>query len=1515
MFFRSAKKTRHNALITELHRSHSFDPAKRVGNGDGGEAYAGGPNRVASMPPRLQQQQQQQQQHHIPPPSAKRPVVALTDQQFDSFMSYVRTVLEERKDLDESRLDSANEIPRTDGLVPVKDTLAVIAPAEDDDKEEGEQKETVEDDNDNPKKTTETPIPVDSRGLSSEKEASSRQGETHEQVGDEDEDMAPVHKHEAAISSELTSSIIMTDSQRLQQIETTLNEDTFSFVISAPVVSGPFLTGILVFLIKTLLYGLTLIDLMNILNGFDVSANIPVAVDSLVFYTQFIALCIAVLTQNDMIISLKLLYEGFGRNKVGAGICDAFPHATYPKWLFAVILLFFEGLLGLLATLFLTITSTTILDVLLNFAAVEFISSLDDSAFYLASIGYLGRANRLEAETIAATAYPLPHKMKPAQQIGLLMMIMVMTVASWAGVATLQLQGNFAPGSFYVQFDDSIRRQLGTHSGIYKLGNPPLSATDFLFNRGRFRYEEQLSKGNGKFDYCYATGSWTFFVEGDNPCENVLATADPLDTYDITETGSGVWSALRLDGKAFVPFDNFYLSQICAVDDDCGTGGSCNGDGMCDCEAGFVGTRCDYGPEELCPELILDELTSTSFAARRQLATSYELLRNTETNEVLTAYDRPIYFNNETQDVIVYSGLRWIVMNPVYGGAFNVTDSEGILGLETTDYHASTDTGLVDAVGAPVFYNSGQDSSSPALLEWFSVLNSATLIEALLTTDRIATFLLCARCDDTLNPCTNNSPCVEGKCECQHGELGASCQVLPTGDGQCNAFFNSPVYDYDNGDCCGLTCTSGRHPCRSISLGDLVLPTLGFPDCVNPSLTSHCSGRSDCFVRASDTTQSFFPPPSFMKAITLWNNGRIIAVGEQGRVSSIRVVKEFSSSVETEMIELGPSQFRVKASSPPGNIKSTNAGTIPRGVIAYNVGTNVIQFASIGSVRQTLSQDSPLFLSDFGIDGGDGGIGCGVLEELGVGIASLELDGQAFFSITLAVRLRDVCSTVLPVDTNVTAPTNTSILAASNTHLFYTTSASTGWSHVPIGLWDDVAVSGTGFYIALHDKSMGIGENISVRLGVLSRSGSIVPLLNFSLKERLSGLLDGTSTNFTSLDAMQLSHGGHELSIAVSAVNLTTQEPFGVVVKMLLATGPAFQPIAANPVFPVAFTDAFPAFSGSNTNRSCLPGQTCDVIVFSGDGSSFAFLVPGENKIDVYTTEQNYGLQYRQWKFVASFFGTDHGVTDIQKFALSTDGSTLIVGSTDGTAKFDLQEPCQANERPLYLSVVLDDNPSSVSWSVESLFKMNGMTYVKSIVRDCAGCYPEEQDYPQTTVVDVVCVPRDMEDCLGLKVDIAENKTLTSAIAYYNNNTVAESLLFFRGDGESVSANGHSASWQSPTCGNTVTRSCAGLESLYVQSITFTRLEGSMWWAITSNSTGVTAMNRTVGQRDVNDVDSLVYDEVCVASDDCWVVSFGGGSFALSYVMGVVDGGEVQGSGAVPVWSISPTLSFGSRCV
>ena len=73
------------------------------------------------------------------------------------------------------------------------------------------------------------------------------------------------------------------------------------------------------------------------------------------------------------------------------------------------------------------------------------------------------------------------------------------------------------------------------------------------------------------------------------------------------------------------------------------------------------------------------------------------------------------------------------------------------------------------------------------------------------------------------------------------GAMGLLCEVPPLSNGECNAYFNTEVFEYDGGDCCGATCDSPRCGLAALDFAfghNLTAIGNGFPNCKDESMVT-----------------------------------------------------------------------------------------------------------------------------------------------------------------------------------------------------------------------------------------------------------------------------------------------------------------------------------------------------------------------------------------------------------------------------------------------------------------------------------------------------------------------------------------------------------------------------------------------------------------------------------------------------------------------------------------------------
>lgn len=145
---------------------------------------------------------------------------------------------------------------------------------------------------------------------------------------------------------------------------------------------------------------------------------------------------------------------------------------------------------------------------------------------------------------------------------------------------------------------------------------------------------------------------------------------------------------------------------------------------------------------------------------------------------------------------LAIAGIRWVLTEDLG----DLLRSEQFHGYWSAKWNHFT----VDFYSAAVNVDSPDDSTSPDGLAWFrpKLKENGRAVQGVDLTSEAPFRFLCASCDDEKNPCLYNGICrPENKtCECTSGSSGRLCQILPSGNGKCDTFFNSREYSYDGGD-------------------------------------------------------------------------------------------------------------------------------------------------------------------------------------------------------------------------------------------------------------------------------------------------------------------------------------------------------------------------------------------------------------------------------------------------------------------------------------------------------------------------------------------------------------------------------------------------------------------------------------------------------------------------------------------------------------------------------------------
>jgi hypothetical protein len=131
--------------------------------------------------------------------------------------------------------------------------------------------------------------------------------------------------------------------------------------------------------------------------------NVPVLVDTEVLIAQFLALFLAVVSRDEVTNTLGLVSVGYSTR------CqESFPKATYFSFIQTNFFRFFMGISVVFVSLIFIVQADNVLDIFLNFAAIEFVATIDDLAYTLAKEGWVGSPIKRFVKKIEEEKIQLP---------------------------------------------------------------------------------------------------------------------------------------------------------------------------------------------------------------------------------------------------------------------------------------------------------------------------------------------------------------------------------------------------------------------------------------------------------------------------------------------------------------------------------------------------------------------------------------------------------------------------------------------------------------------------------------------------------------------------------------------------------------------------------------------------------------------------------------------------------------------------------------------------------------------------------------------------------------------------------------------------------------------------------------------------------------------------------------------------------------------------------------------------
>lgn len=182
-----------------------------------------------------------------------------------------------------------------------------------------------------------------------------------------------------------------------------LAEDVYALIFVAPVTSPAFLFALYIVITKVICYVILLSDIPYNFSEFSDFRSKSAAV-------KFFLLPVAVAMQEDLMEA----YSGVANIAYDADVMKIAETATRKKYHLYTWLRAMDGILSLAVNFFVMLTTTEVLSVFLNFAALGFLQSIDDIFYELATMGFFG--DKLELWTTKCKEIEFPRRFGETNQ-------------------------------------------------------------------------------------------------------------------------------------------------------------------------------------------------------------------------------------------------------------------------------------------------------------------------------------------------------------------------------------------------------------------------------------------------------------------------------------------------------------------------------------------------------------------------------------------------------------------------------------------------------------------------------------------------------------------------------------------------------------------------------------------------------------------------------------------------------------------------------------------------------------------------------------------------------------------------------------------------------------------------------------------------------------------------------------------------------------------------------------------
>jgi len=229
---------------------------------------------------------------------------------------------------------------------------------------------------------------------------------------------------------------------------------------------------------------------------------------------------------------------------------------------------FMQGLLAMVVAIILVFISNDVIEVILNFTALNFISALDDVAFEFAKSGKYGIL--LEKEVKRIEELPLPvcmfRKYKSVRYLYTIIPLLITVIAIFIMIVSMQVgKLGWDTQILRVQFGDT---GLQDYSGCYQ----KLDGSK-LYKRAAYVKTDHNNDRDVRFDFCIDSHQWYLHEGGElpNPCklkkEDVIIRSSETVNFDVSSLFNDGWytpNGKMADLYFFVEKENV-ISESCGA--------------------------------------------------------------------------------------------------------------------------------------------------------------------------------------------------------------------------------------------------------------------------------------------------------------------------------------------------------------------------------------------------------------------------------------------------------------------------------------------------------------------------------------------------------------------------------------------------------------------------------------------------------------------------------------------------------------------------------------------------------------------------------------------------------------------------------------------------------------------------------------------------------------------------------------------------------------------------------------